>query len=106
MRLHGIECHDIHWEELLDPVGRKTGLAEFHCQMVLFHWWGNDPLQEWIASLLDSRVNYKPSFVCILHRHGVRAPYHYDRYVLVYHDPVQSGETVPCSAVSRIFPTE
>ena len=83
MRFHGIECHDIHWEELSDPVGRKTGLAEFRPEVVLFHWWGNDPLQEWIASLLDSRVNYKPSFVCILHRHGVRAPYHYDRYVLV-----------------------
>lgn len=83
MRLHGIECHDIHWEELSDPVGRKTGLREFRPNVVLFHWWGNDPLQEWITSQLNSRVSYKPSFVCVLHRHGVRAPYHYDRYVLV-----------------------
>lgn len=83
MRLQGVDCRDIHWEELSDPVGRKTGLAEFRPDVVLFHWWGNDPLQEWIASELGSRLSHKPSFVCILHRHDVPAPYHYDRYVLV-----------------------
>jgi hypothetical protein len=84
MRIHGIDCRDIHWEELSDRVGRKTGLADFRPDVVLFHWWGNDPLREWIAFELDSeRENHRPRFVCILHTHGVEAPYLYDKYVLV-----------------------
>jgi len=102
MRLHGIECHDIHWEELSDPVGRKTGLGEFRPDVVFFHWWGNDPLKKWIAHELDSRVNYKPSFVCVLHRHGVPAPYHYDRYVLVSRTQFDQVKHLECRRVAYI----
>ena len=67
---------------------RESWQTDFHPDLVVYHWWGQDPLRAW-----RDRVHLTPSrprFIAVLHRSGVPAPDGFDAYVLV--SPTQRSQ--------------
>jgi glycosyltransferase involved in cell wall biosynthesis len=83
LRRHRVDCADVHWAQLRDDIGRAELLADFSPDVVFFHWWAKDPWMPWVWSLQDEPISRRPAFVCVLHHHGIRVMWGYDRYVLV-----------------------
>ena len=79
----GVDVHDAHWTVLGTARGRREVLGGFAPDVVLFHWWGNDPWRGWVAELQDVPRARRPSLVFVMHHAEYVAPSGYDRYVLV-----------------------
>jgi glycosyltransferase involved in cell wall biosynthesis len=74
---------DVHWEAFNSEEGRRSVLGDFDPDVVLFHWWGQDPWFPWVSAARSQPVAQRPFFVLILHRSGVPVRIGYDSYVLV-----------------------
>jgi len=79
----GVPCREVHWLSLRDDGSRRDVLDGFSPDVVIFHWWGHNPLRHWIDALHGLPVERRPCFVCVLHHAGIPAPPNYDHYVLV-----------------------
>lgn len=98
-----IRAIDTHWSVLGYRRGRAEVLAGFRPDVVLFHWWGNDPWRRWIAAMADVPPARRPCFVLVLHHAGIPAPRGYDHYVLVSetqreqvaHAPAERVQVIP-----------
>jgi glycosyltransferase involved in cell wall biosynthesis len=95
LRSAGIECIDTHWDSLRDDDLRSNVLGGFRPDVVMFHWWGNDPWLAWVNSPKPDR----PAFVCVLHHEGIAAKAGYDRYVLVSRSQLPQVSQVPAERV-------
>ncbi len=78
-----IDVFDVHWSALGERTGRAEVMRDFRPDVVVFHWWGNDPWRRWLASAADGARDRRPLFVLVLHHAHYAAPAGYDRYVLV-----------------------
>ena len=77
----GATVRDVHWRTVAESAARDHALAGFRPDVVLLHWWGNEPWAPW---LIEARSEHDPpAFVCILHSARVTISPGYDRYVLV-----------------------
>ncbi len=83
LRRAGIRCDDVHWSTLGDRDGRRDVLGDYRPDLVLFHWWGRQPWQDWLRAQQHLPLKRRQAFVCVLHHHGIAPPEGYDRYVAV-----------------------
>ena len=93
-----IPCLDAHWDALRRPDLRAQLLDGFRPDVVLFHWWGNDPWMPWVLAPQPDR----PAFVCVMH-HQAPAKEGYDRYVLVSPSQLPHVTHIPPARV-RVIP--
>lgn len=78
----GVPLLDAPRESWRSTEGRDSSLGGFAPEVVIYHWWGQDPLAEWRAEAAGAQTR-TPRFVAVLHRSGVPAPAGFDAYVLV-----------------------
>jgi glycosyltransferase involved in cell wall biosynthesis len=83
LRDNDVDCIDVPWMTCRNEVAWERVLAGFSPDVVFFHWWGHDPLRDWVCRSNIKPIGDRPSFVCVLHRAELAAPPNYDRYVLV-----------------------
>lgn len=77
----GVRVRDVHWRAVVSPTLRDEMLEGFEPDVVVFHWWRNEPWAPWIADALPSAK--RPWFVCVLHSALSTVSSAYDRYVIV-----------------------
>jgi glycosyltransferase involved in cell wall biosynthesis len=77
----GVPCIDAPWTCVDSPARRDETLGDFAPDIVIFHWWGNDPWLSWVREVASDAA--RPRFVAVLHCSGLRPPAGYDRYVIV-----------------------
>jgi glycosyltransferase involved in cell wall biosynthesis len=82
LRNAGVPLVDAPREACRTTEGRDAFLGGVAPDVVLYHWWGQDPLREWRADVGRAHARM-PRFVAVLHRSGVPAPADFDAYVLV-----------------------
>ncbi len=77
----GVTVRDVHWSAVVDQEVRARTLDGFRPDVVIFHWWGNEPWTPWICATDNEPV--RPRFVCVMHSSGKTLHGAYDRYVVV-----------------------
>jgi len=103
LRDNGADCNDVPWAICRDEAAWSEVLAGFSPDVVFFHWWGHDPLRDWVYRSKILPIGDRPCFVCVLHHAEVAAPPNYDRYVLVANHQVNQVERVS-SNPARVIP--
>jgi len=93
----GISCLDLPWNLLSNARSRREMLRYFEPDVVLCHWWGGAPWRDWVKAVARRPPGERPTFVCIIHHHGIPAPRGYDFYVPVTHTQVPQVSARPDS---------
>ncbi|HEY6421609.1 MAG TPA: glycosyltransferase family 4 protein, partial [Candidatus Binataceae bacterium] len=110
LRRAGIACLDAHWNSLRNADQRDSVLDGFRPDVVICHWWGNDPWLPWIAEARATRVTNArdasdadtPTFICVLHHANIDAADAYDHYVLVSRSQLGQVARIPTARVHTI----
>ena len=78
----GAKVHDVHWRTFGDSGDRDRELAGFRPDVVIFHWWQNEPWLPWI-DFCPGIATDRPAFLCVLHTARVSISALYDAYVFL-----------------------
>lgn len=102
-RLHaaGAIVKDVHWRTVVDPYERDRELSGFRPDVVIFHWWQNEPWLPWVDSARDN--THRPGFLCVLHTARVSVSAAYDAYVFLA-DLQRSGVPNLAPGPARLIP--
>jgi glycosyltransferase involved in cell wall biosynthesis len=105
LKLAGIRCDDVDWATLGEGGnrGRRDVLGDYRPDVILFHWWGGHPWQEWVWQEHRVPLKRRPAFICVVHHHGVQPPSGYDRYVAVASSQLTQLRPLPPDRV-RLVP--
>ena len=101
LRAAGAIVRDVHWQTFATPARVDAALDGFQPEVVLFHWWQNEPWAPWVAAA--ARSNDRPVFICVLHTARVSISSRYDAYVLVA-DFQRAGLAPLAGAELRVIP--
>lgn len=66
LKNRNIPIKDIDYDALENFKTQEKILDEFPADIVLYHWWGNDPLSTWRKALRKKRSR-RLKFICIIH---------------------------------------
>ncbi len=99
----GVACLDADWRCLASAATVQTVLGDFTPDVVLFHWWGQDPWRPWVdESRGQAPARRRPHFVAVLHHAEIRPAPIYDHYVLVSDSQRAQVADVPAARVRVI----
>lgn len=100
----GVTCLDADWRCLASMTTVQTVLGDFTPDVVLFHWWGQDPWRPWVdESRGRSATGRRPHFVAVLHHADLRPAPIYDHYALVSDSQRAQVAEVPAARI-RVIP--
>jgi glycosyltransferase involved in cell wall biosynthesis len=83
LRRRARACLDADWRCLGRAADVQAVLGGFRPDVVLFHWWGEDPWRPWIHECTTDPARERPTFVVVMHHVGGRPDACYDRHVIV-----------------------
>src|SRR5262249_34546518 len=96
-------CIDSHWRCLRSAALVQSVIGDFKPDVVLFHWWGQEPWRPWVSQSLRNPASERPTFVVVLHHAGLSPAPGYDHHVLVSESQrPQVAERLPSSV--RVIP--
>ncbi|HYI22225.1 MAG TPA: glycosyltransferase family 4 protein [Candidatus Limnocylindrales bacterium] len=75
---HGVPVRDVDWRAVSTRDVRIRSLDGFEPDVVMIHWWKNEPWAPWQT---EARLTGRPRFVSILHSSRMSLSPGYDRYV-------------------------
>lgn len=81
LRAAGAIVRDVHWQTFATPADVDGALDGFRPDVVIFHWWANEPWSPWVAAAAN--WTNRPAFVCVLHTARISVSSSYDAHVLV-----------------------